>query len=59
MLAIILFLAVVKFKLTTLKGFILVPFALWRGTSFIAEPVLGQVITSGVRILVFAVVTGI
>jgi type IV secretion system protein TrbL len=59
MLAIMLFLAVVEFKLTTLKGFILVPFALWRGTSFIAEPVLGQIITSGVRILVFAVVTGI
>src|SRR6516165_12744629 len=58
-LAIMLFLAVLEFKLTTLKGFILVPFALWRGTSFIAEPVLGQVITSGVRILVFAVVTGI
>lgn len=58
-LAIMLFLAVVEFKLTTLKGFILVPFALWRGTSFISEPVLGQVITSGVRILVFAVVTGI
>src|SRR6266852_1844741 len=58
-LAILLFLAVIEFKLTTLKGFILVPFALWRGTSFIAEPVLGQVITSGVRILVFAVVTGI
>lgn len=45
--------------MTTLKGFILVPFALWRGTSSIAEPVLGQIITSGVRILVFAVVTGI
>jgi type IV secretion system protein TrbL len=58
-LAIMLFLAVIEFKLTTLKGFILVPFALWRGTSFIAEPVLGQVITSGVRVLVFAVVTGI
>ena len=57
--AIALFLAVIEFKLTTLKGFILVPFALWRGTSFIAEPVLGQIITSGVRILVFAVVTGI
>ncbi len=58
-LAILLFLAVIEFKLTTLKGFILVPFALWRGTSFIAEPVLGQIVTSGVRILVFAVVTGI
>src|SRR5262249_41047337 len=58
-LAILLFLAVIEFKLTTLKGFILVPFALWRGTSFIAEPVLGQVVTSGVRILVFVVVTGI
>jgi type IV secretion system protein TrbL len=57
--AIMLFLALIEFKLTTLKGFILVPFALWRGTSFIAEPVLGQIITSGVRILVFAVVTGI
>jgi type IV secretion system protein TrbL len=58
-LAILLFLAVIEFKLTTLKGFILVPFALWKGTAFIAEPVLGQVVTSGVRILVFAVVTGI
>jgi type IV secretion system protein TrbL len=58
-LAIMLFLAVIEFKLTTLKGFILVPFALWRGTSFIAEPVLGQVVTSGVRILTYAVVTGI
>jgi type IV secretion system protein TrbL len=58
-LAIMLFLAVIEFKLTTLKGFILVPFALWRGISFIAEPVLGQIVTSGVRILVFAVVTGI
>ena len=58
-LAILLFLAIVEFKLTTLKGFILVPFALWRGTAFIAEPVLGQVVTSGVRILVYAVITGI
>ena len=58
-LAILLFLAVIEFKLTTLKGFILVPFALWRGTAFIAEPVLGQVVTSGVRILVYAVITGI
>ena len=55
-LAIMLFLAVGEFKLTTLKGFILVPFVLWRGTSSIAEPVLGQIITSGVRILVFAAV---
>ena len=58
-LAILLFLAIIEFKLTTLKGFILVPFALWRGTAFIAEPVLGQIVTSGVRVLVFAVVTGI
>ena len=58
-LAILLFLAIIEFKLTTLKGFILVPFALWRGTAFIAEPVLGQIVTSGVRILVFAVITGI
>jgi type IV secretory pathway TrbL component len=36
-LAIMLFLAVVEFKLTTLKGFILVPFALWRGTSSIGS----------------------
>jgi type IV secretion system protein TrbL len=58
-LAILLFLAIIEFKLTTLKGFILVPFALWRGTAFIAEPVLGQVVTSGVRILVYAVIIGI
>jgi type IV secretion system protein TrbL len=57
-LAILLFLAIIEFKLTTLKGFILVPFALWRGTAFIAEPVLGEIVTSGVRILVFAVITG-
>jgi type IV secretion system protein TrbL len=58
-LAILVFLAIIEFKLTTLLGFVLVPFALWRGTSFIAEPVLGSIVTSGIRIMAYAVVVGI
>ena len=58
-LAILVFLASIEFKLVTLLGFILVPFALWRGTSFIAEPVLGSIVTAGIRIMAYAVVVGI
>jgi len=58
-LAIHLFITVLEFKLTTLAGFVLVPFALWNKTAFLAERVLGNVISSGVKMMVLAVVIGI
>jgi len=58
-LAVQLFITILEFKLTTLAGFILVPFALWNKTSFLAERVLGNVITSGVKLMVLAVIIGI
>lgn len=58
-LAIQLFVTLVEFKLTTLAGFVLVPFALWNKTAFLAERVLGNVVSSGVKVLVLAVIVGI
>ncbi|CAL4869379.1 hypothetical protein MMA231_03671 (plasmid) [Asticcacaulis sp. MM231] len=58
-LAIQLFITILEFKLTTLAGFTLVPFALWNKTSFLAERVLGNVVTSGVKVMVLAVIVGI
>jgi type IV secretion system protein TrbL len=58
-LAVQLFITIIEFKLTTLAGFVLVPFALWRGSAFLAERVLGNVITSGVKLMVLAVIVGI
>ena len=58
-LAIQLFITVIEFKLTTLAGFILVPFALWNRTSFLAERVLGNVVSSGIKVMVLAVIVGI
>lgn len=58
-LAVQLFITILEFKLTTLAGFILVPFALWNKTTFLAERVLGNVITSGVKLMVLAVIIGI
>ncbi len=58
-LAVQLFIAVLEFKLTTLAGFILVPFALWNRTAFLAERVLGNVITSGMKLMVLAIIIGI
>ncbi|EQB15140.1 P-type conjugative transfer protein TrbL, partial [Sphingobium lactosutens] len=58
-LAIQLFITVLEFKLTTLAGFVLVPFALWNKTSFLAERVLGNVISSGIKVMVLAVIVGI
>ena len=58
-LAIQLFVTLIEFKLTTLAGFVLVPFALWNKTSFLAEKVLGNVVSSGVKVLVLAVIVGI
>ena len=58
-LAIQLFITLIEFKLTTLAGFVLVPFALWNKTSFLAEKVLGNVVSSGIKVLVLAVIVGI
>ena len=58
-LAIQLFITLIEFKLTTLTGFILVPFALFNKTAFLAEKVLGNVVASGVKVLVLAVIVGI
>jgi len=58
-LAVQLFITMIEFKLTALAGFVLVPFALWNKTSFLAEKVLGNVVSSGVKVLVLAVIVGI
>jgi type IV secretion system protein TrbL len=58
-LAVQVFISIIEFKLTTLAGFVLIPFALFNKTSFLAEKVLGNVVASGVKILVLAVVVGI
>ena len=57
--AIQLFVSLIEFKLTTLAGFVLVPFGLFGKTAFLAEKVLGNVVSSGVKILVLAVIVGI
>jgi type IV secretion system protein TrbL len=54
-----LFVAIIEFKLTTLAGFVLVPFALFGQTAFLAERVLGNVISSGIKLMVLAIVVGI
>ncbi len=58
-LAVQLFVTLLEFKLTTLAGFVLVPFALWNKTAFLAEKVLGNVVSSGIKVLVLAVIVGI
>jgi type IV secretion system protein TrbL len=58
-LAVQLFITIIEFKLTTLAGFVLVPFALFGKTAFLAERVLGNVITSGIKLMVLAIVVGI
>lgn len=58
-LAVQLFVTLLEFKLTTLAGFVLVPFAFWNKTAFLAERVLGNVVSSGIKILVLAVIVGI
>ncbi|MFE0013760.1 P-type conjugative transfer protein TrbL [Mesorhizobium sp. NPDC059054] len=58
-LSIQLFITILEFKLTTLAGFVLVPFALWGRSAFLAERVLGNVISSGIKVMVLAVIVGI
>jgi len=53
------FVTIIEFKLTSLAGFILVPFALWNRTSFLAERVLGNVVSSGIKVMVLGVIVGI
>src|SRR5262245_43941345 len=54
-----LFITIIEFKLTVLAGFVLVPFALFGHTTFLAERVLGNVIASGLKLMVLAIVVGI
>lgn len=58
-LAVQIFISLVEFKLTALAGFVLIPFALFNKTAFLAERVLGNIVASGVKILVLAVIVGI
>ncbi|MBB3810088.1 P-type conjugative transfer protein TrbL [Pseudochelatococcus contaminans] len=58
-LAIQLFVTLIEFKLTTLAGFVLIPFGLFGKTAFMAERVLGNVVSSGIKVLVLAVIIGI
>ncbi|RUV74871.1 P-type conjugative transfer protein TrbL, partial [Mesorhizobium sp. M5C.F.Cr.IN.023.01.1.1] len=57
--AIQLFVTLIEFKLSTLAGFVLIPFGLFGKTAFMAERVLGNVISSGIKVLVLAVIIGI
>jgi type IV secretion system protein TrbL len=50
---------ILEFKLTSLAGFTLVPFAFWNKSSFLAERVLGAVVSSGVKVMVLAIIVGI
>ncbi|TPJ83315.1 P-type conjugative transfer protein TrbL [Mesorhizobium sp. B2-5-4] len=58
-LAVQLFVTLIEFKLATLAGFVLIPFGFFGKTAFMAERVLGNVISSGIKVLVLAVVIGI
>ncbi|MBA4162967.1 MAG: P-type conjugative transfer protein TrbL, partial [Novosphingobium sp.] len=54
-----LFITLIEFKLATLCGFVLIPFGLFGKTAFMAERVLGHVVSSGIKVLVLAVIVGI
>lgn len=58
-LAVQLFVTLIEFKLATLAGFVLIPFGLFGKTAFMAEKVLGNIISSGIKVLVLAVIIGI
>lgn len=57
--AIQLFVTLIEFKLVTLAGFVLVPFGLFGRTAFLAERVLGNVMATGIKVLVLAIIVGI
>src|SRR5690606_24994147 len=58
-LSIQLFITLIEFKLVTLAGFVLLPFAMWNKSAFLAERVVGYVISAGIKVLVLAVIIGI
>lgn len=58
-LSIQLFVTLIELKLITLGGFVLIPFGLFGKTAFMAERVLGNIISSGIKVLVLAVIIGI
>jgi type IV secretion system protein TrbL len=58
-LAVQLFITIIEFKLVSLAGFALVPFALWGRTAFLAERVLGSIVSSGIKVMVLGVIVGI
>lgn len=51
--------ALLSFKIGTLVAFVLTPFSLLRGTSFIAERPLGWVVGAAVRLMLLTLVIGI
>ncbi|PZU44398.1 MAG: P-type conjugative transfer protein TrbL [Sphingomonas sp.] len=53
------FIVLIEFKLVTLAGFVLLPFAFFNKTAFMAEKVLGHIVSTGIKVLVLAVITGI
>lgn len=53
------FITIIEFKLVTLAGFVLLPFAFFGRTAFMAERVLGHVISSGIKLMTLAVITAI
>lgn len=57
--AIQLVVALLSFKLGTLVAFVLVPFSLFKPTSFIAERPLGWVVAASVRLMLLTIVLGI
>ena len=57
--AIQIFVTLIEFKLVTLAGFVLVPFGLFGRTAYLAERVLGNIVATGVKVLVLAVIIGI
>src|SRR3546814_20986174 len=58
-LAVQVFVTILEFKLVPLAGFVLLPFAFFGRTAFVAERVLGPIVSSGIKLLVLAVLTGI
>ncbi len=58
-LAVQMLMTILEFKLVSLGGFILVPFALWNRTGFLAERVLGHVVASGIKVMILGVIVGI
>lgn len=51
-----LFVTLIEFKLTTLAGFIFVPFALWGKTAFLAKKTPSNVVASGMTVMVRAII---